>query len=187
MAELTIANKLADIKTLFNKIDNIYLFKSTNLKPSAIVAADFEIPVISDGVNFNTGEPSVTKVKLTTGETWTTMAEVGDSDIKFQVGSIDEKVNNLFLNKISTEEETAGATIAGNTYKGLGYSLEPKKLKVGLLMLSEDRQTVIFLPNVEVYSSLVIDDSKPAYYNVTCTPLASADGISIYFLKQGEA
>jgi len=186
MADLTITKSLGSVKTLFNKIKEVYLFKTANQAPSALMAADMELPVISDGVTFNTGDADVTKVKLTTGETWTAMANAGDSDVSFQVGSFDDSVNDLFLNKIGSEV-TLGASIEGFTYKGQGYDLEPKKVQCGLLLCSEDKQVAIYLPNVEIYSSVVIEDSKPGYFNLTCTPLASTSGEAIYFLKKGTA
>lgn len=183
MAELTITKKLGDLKVLFNKIKEVYYIKETDKTPNAVTSVDMEFPVVSDGVTFNTGEASVTKVKLTTGETWTSMPEAGDSDISFQVATVADDVNELFLNKVDSQEVTLGASVNGYTYKGFGYNLEPKKVTGGLMMLSEDRQTQIFLPNVEMYASLLTDQSKPAYYNVAVTPLASKTGQAIYILK----
>ena len=72
----------------------------------------------------------------------------GDSDIQFQVPSVAGKINDLLLNK-KAETVTMTATIDGETYEGEGYNIEPKKVIGGLFMRSEDRQTALFLPNVE--------------------------------------
>lgn len=188
MAEaLAITKKLGDIKTLFNKIDEVFFFKTANQLPSALTTADFECPVGSDGVTFNTGDTDVTRYKLTTGETWTSLASAGDCDISFAIASVDGIVNDTFLNKETTASVALGATIEGHSYSGDGYNLEPKKVVGGLLMCSEDKQVCVYLPNVEMYSSLQIEDGKPMYHQISCTPLAStADGATIYFLKAGE-
>lgn len=185
---LVITKKLGDIKTLFNKIDEVYFFKKANQLPSALTTADFECPIGSDGVTFNTGDPSITRYKLTTGETWTSLSSAGDSDISFAIASVDGEINDTFLNKETTTEVTLGSTIDGLTYSGDGYNIEPKKVTGGLLMCSEDKQVCIFMPNVEMYSSLHIEDGKPMYHQISCTPLAStADGATIYFLKGASA
>ena len=184
MAALTVTKNLGDLKVLFNQIKEVYLFKDINKAPSALTAADMELPIISDGVSFNTGQPDVTKVKLTTKETWTSMADAGDSDISFQVGTFADEVSKLFLNQIGAEA-TMGSSIDGATYKGFGFSLEPKKVSCGLLLCSQDKQVAIFLPNVEIFASVVVEQGKPGYFDLVCTPLESIDGIAIYFLKKG--
>ena len=186
MAALTITKTLGDIKTLFNKIKEVYYFATPDQAPSALTAADVELPVISENVNFNTGEADVTKIKLTTGGTWTSMATAGDSDISMQIASFDEYVNDIFMNKIGSKT-TLGASIDGHQYEGYGYDLEPKKVTGGLLFCSEDRGVIIFTPTVEIYASVVIEDGKPGYFNLKVTPLASKTGETIYFLKKGSA
>lgn len=186
MAALSITKGLGDLKVLFNKIKEVYFVKDTTLTPATLTTVDFELPVLSDGVTFDTGAPSVTKVKLTSGETWTTVSEAGDSSIEMQISSIAGDINDTFLNK-QGEEVTMAAEVEGNTYKGQGYDLEPKKVEGGLFMLSEDRQTAIFMPCVEIYSSFVVDQSKTGYFNLTCTPLASATGQAIYFMTKTTA
>ena len=41
-------------------------------------------------------------------------------------------------------------------------------------MRSEDRQTALFLPNVEGYSNFVSEQDKPGYFNVYVSPLNDA-------------
>lgn len=50
-------------------------------------------------------------------------------------------------------------------------------------MFSEDRQTIIALPNVEMYASLVAaDGDNPAYFNVAVSPLENSEGADIMIL-----
>ena len=93
------------------------------------------------------------------------------------------KINDLLLNK-KAETVTMTATIDGETYEGEGYNIEPKKVIGGLFMRSEDRQTALFLPNVEGYSNFVSEQDKPGYFNVSVSPLNDAKGASIYILRK---
>ncbi len=186
MAGLTVTTKLTDLKTLFNDVKEVY-FKNAEIKAADLgksFTADMEFPVLEEGVSFNTGDADVTEIKLTTGSTWVSKATKGDSDISFQVASIAGPVNSLLMNKVGTDiTSTEGILVDGVTYAGAAYSLAPKKVAGSLLMFSEDRQTIIALPNVEMYSSLVAaDGDNPAYFNVAVSPLENSEGADIMIL-----
>ena len=69
--------------------------------------------------------------------------------------------------------------------KSAAYSLSPKKVTGALLMQSEDRQTIIILPNVEMYANFVAaDGDNPAYFNVAVTPLENSEGADIFILSE---
>lgn len=182
MAAMTITNSLDSLRVLFNKIDEVYYKSVRNVTPDSLASVDYEFPVLSDGVTFNTGDLDVTKVKLTTGATWTSYSEVQDSDISFQVATVHEGIVSLFFENHGGTT-TLGSSIGGTTFAGKGYGIEPKKCTGGLLLASEDKQTVIFMPNVEMYGSLTYEDGKPIYINVTVTPLGDASGNAFYILK----
>lgn len=192
MAGITITNKLNDLKTLFNSVKEIY-YSSTELTSTLLngesLTIDMELPVLEDGVNVDTGTADVTNIKITTGAIWTSKALKGDPDISFQVASLDGAVNDLMLNKVTEAAVTsASALLNGTTYKGSGYSLSPKKITGALIMFSEDRQTIIVLPSVEMYSNLVAaDGDNPAYFNVTVTPLENSEGADIFILEKTES
>ena len=162
MAEISITTKLEELKVLFNQMKEVYYVSKVNSDLATLAAFDMELPVLSDGVTFDTGAADVSKIKLTTGATWTSIANAGDSDIQFQVPSVAGKINDLLLNK----------------------KAEPKKVIGGLFMRSEDRQTALFLPNVEGYSNFVSEQDKPGYFNVSVSPLNDAKGASIYILRK---
>ena len=84
-------------------------------------------------------------------------------------------------NVISVKDEVPQPKILGK------IDLEPKKVTGGLFMLAEDRQTAVFLPNVEIYASFVIDQSKTGYFNLDVTPTAASNGVTIYLLEKAEA
>lgn len=186
MAEMAITTGLEDLRVLFNQMKEVYFISKTNADISTLATVDMEIPVLEDGVTFNTGDADITKVKLTTGATWTAVASAGDSDVQFQVPSVAGAINELFLNKKTDAAITMTATLGGKTYSGNGYDIQPKRATGGLLMRSEDRSSVLFLPNVEMYSSLVSEQDKPAYFNVSVTPLEDANGAAIYIMTETE-
>lgn len=179
-------NGLTDLRTLFNDMDEVYL-KLTALTAADVTASlevDMELPVLDEGVTFNTGDADVTRIKLTTGVNWVSKASAGDPDISLQVASIDGKVNETLLEKLPDGKDIASAELlSGTSFQGAGYKLKPKKVVGAIIMFSEDKQTCIVLPNVEMYSSLVLaDGDNPAYFNVQITPLENADGADIFIL-----
>lgn len=182
MANITVTTGLGALKGMFNKVNEVYYVKTPNTSLSTLSKFDMEFPILSDGVSFDTGKATVTEVKLTTGEVWTSMSEKGEASISFQVPCIDGDIAEVLMNK---EGSTITMTndIEGYNFKGQGYNLEPKKVKGGLFLLAEDRATAIFLPNAELYASLVIDQSKGAYFDISVTPLASTTGETIIVLE----
>ena len=173
MAALTVTKSIEALRTLFNKISSVYLIK-TPVKLASVSTIDMELPILSDGVSFDTGSPSIDKVKLTTGTTWSTIVEAGDPSIEFQVASLAGDVNELFMNKKTTTAAslgTTGSTVGGKAYTGHGFDLEPKKVNASLLMVSEDKATGIYIPQAEIYASLMLEGGKPAYFNLSITPV----------------
>lgn len=174
---ITITNK-ESLKQIFDKVNKVYYFASANVALSAQTAA-IELPVLEDGVTFDTGEAEINEVKLTDGTTWTSKSTQGDSDIAFQVSSVHATINNLLMDK---KVETMSGAFDGYNYEGSGYSLAPKKVTGALLMLSEDKTTGIYLPNVECYASFNGEggDDSTGYYNVSVTPLTDTNGAAFY-------
>lgn len=189
MAAMTVTTQLDALRVLFNKVDEIY-FKKTPLAVADIATAikvDMELPVLEDGVTFNTGDADVTEIKITTGATWTTRAVKGDADITFQVASVQGTINDTFLEKVK-EIEASTNFDATASYAGGAYKLSPKKVGGALIMFSEDKQTLIVLPNVEIYSSLVVSDGdNPAYFTLNVKPLENEDGSDIFILEKQSA
>lgn len=189
MANMTVTTQLTDLKTLFNDVKEVY-FKSGEIKTADLgteaLAMDIELPILDEGVNFDTGAADVTPVKLTTGAIWTSKAEKGDPDISFQAASVAGAVNDLLMKNVKTVASATGI-IDGKTFSGAAYSLAPKKVTGALLMKSKDGQTIIILPNVDMYSSFVAaDGDNPAYFNIAVTPMENSEGADIIILSVGE-
>lgn len=187
MAEIKVTTSLDDLEVLFNQMKEVYFIKTPNKALSEITDFDIELPVLDDGVTFDTGEADVTKVKLTTGRIWTSVADAGDADIAFQIASVAGPINEIFMNKKGSKVAMT-ATIDGETYEGQGYDFTPKKVKGAFFMRSEDRATAIYLPNVEGYSHFISEKGKPGYFNTSWSPKNDTNGAGIYILtkKSGE-
>lgn len=174
----TITNK-ETLKQIFDKVNRVYYFASAGTALGSQTSA-LELPVLADGVTFNTGDPDKSEVKLTDDTTWTSKVKQGESDISFQVSSVHSTINDLLMEK-KTETAMTGE-FDGYDYTGSGYSLAPKKVSGALLMVSEDKLTAIYLPNVEIFASFNGEggDDSTGYYNVAVTPLTDANGAAFY-------
>ncbi len=185
MAEINVTKTVEDLKVLFNRIHDVFL----NEKPIANVATLTDvvaIPVGSEGVNFDAGDPDVTKYKLTTGDIWTSIADAGDADISFQVPSVADYIAEMFQNKVTTAKESL--TFEGVQYEGNGFNFQPKKVTGSILMRSQDKDTVIVLPNIEGYATPKLDDTgKPLYFNFAISPLNNSAGVGIYYMVKKSA
>lgn len=189
MAKITVTNPLSSLRAVFNKMDEVY-YLSEELTVTALASAitpDLELPVLSDGVTFNSGEPETTEIKLTTGENWVVRTEKGDSDISLQVASLKGKINELFMDKVKNVASSSNFDDTA-TYAGAAYSLAPKKVGGALIFMSDNKDVIVILPSVEMYGSLVVSDGdNPAYFNVTVTPLSNSDGSDIIILEKEAA
>lgn len=180
---------LTDLNTIFSSVKEVY-FKNGEMDAEALkkasIEADYEFPVLEDGVSFDTGAPDVTQIKLTTGKIWTQKTKRGDSDISINVATIDDGVNKLLLNSSNAVTgATAGNFETGATYEGQGFNLDPKVVTGALIFYSEDRSTIIVLPNAYIVSSLnAADSDNPAYFKLVVTPRANSKGDEIFILKK---
>ena len=188
MAAITVTTELEDLRVLFNQMDEIY-YKSTPIASTDIATSltvDMEWPVLEDGVSFDTGAADVTEIKLTTQAIWTTKAVKGDADISLQVASIKGTINDVFMNKVKAIASTS-ALGENISYEGAAYKLSPKKIGGALVMFSEDKTSVIILPNIEAYANFVAaDGDNPAYFNVSVKPLENSEGASIFILEKSD-
>lgn len=180
MAAITVSKTVEQLKKLFNRVNDVFWYD----KPVGNVSELNEVialPVGEDGVNFDAGDPDITKYKLTDGQIWTSIADAGDAEISFQVPSVDDVIASLFQNKKTSS--AAEISLDGKTYKGNGYDFAPKKVSGSLVLRSQDKATVIVLPNIEGFATAKLDDQgKPLYYNFSVSPLNNSAGVGIYYM-----
>lgn len=181
MAAMTITTGLDSLATHFCKMQHVFFISTANQALTALTSVDMELPILESGVSFDTGTPSVNRVKITEGRTICTNADQGEPGISFQVASVDGPVNDLLMTeKVASAE--VGGTIDGVTYEGKGYSLAPKKVTGALFMTSKDKKSAIYLPNVEMFASFNGNGGTDStgYYNVEVTPLEDTNGAAFY-------
>lgn len=181
MAAITIQNDLSALDKHFCQMHRVFYIATPNQALSEITAFDFELPVLEDGVGFDTGAASVNRIKITEGRTICTSAQQGDPSINFQVASVAGVINDLLMDE-KAATDTVGGTIDGVTYAGKGYSLDPKKVTGALFMTSKDKKSAIYLPNVEMFASFngQAGNDSTGYYNVEVTPLVDENGAAFY-------
>ena len=192
---LTVKKNIDNLGTIFSSVNQVF-FKAGELKAKDLEAAltvDLELPIIEDSISFNTGEPGVTQVKLISGKIWSQKTKRGDSDISFNVASIDGVVNDLLLNKqngdtaINTGEGVLSTSTedASSVYTGNAYDLDPKVVLGSLIFKSEDKLTTFVLPNAHIVASLnASDGDNPAYFKMVVTPRQNSEGSEIFILKK---
>ena len=188
MAAISITTDLAALDKHFCQMHRIFYIATPNQALTAITKFDMELPVLEDGVGFDTGAANVSRVKITEGRTICSSASQGDPSISFQVASIAGAVNDLLMEE-KVASAVVGGTLDGVTYEGKGYSLAPKKVTGALFMTSKDKKSAIYLPNVEMFSSFngEAGEDSTGYYNVEVTPLADANGAAFYPLLAQES
>lgn len=180
----TSTKKSASLQTVFSKPNHVY-FEGAALTKSAITSGvdmDLELPVLEDSISINFGDAETTEINLIDGTIWTSKATKGDSSITFQVPSLSDEINSLFMTK-GTAYETTG--IDGKDYNGAGWKVDVKKA-LGALLLTDDTESVcLVLPNVEMTGTFNAGDGdNPAYYNVTVVPKPNQDGDTIIIFKK---
>ena len=188
MANIVTTNK-DSLRKVFDKVHRVYYFEDNKtsggaVKPLGELSGGIELPVLEDGVSFDTGSPDKSEVKLTDGTTWTSKVKQGESDISFQVSSVHSTINELFMEEKSSASVTTPVQIGDYNYTGQGYALAPKKISGALVMVSSDFLTGVYLPDVEIFASFNGEggDDSTGYYNVAVTPLTDGNGAAFYIL-----
>ncbi|MBD5302382.1 MAG: hypothetical protein HDS16_05225 [Bacteroides sp.] len=183
---------LHDLKQVMELMGEAY-FYNREIKPEELTettnildAADFEMPLGDDGVNFDVGDPEITRKKITEGQNWITYAKRGDDDISFQVPSFADKMNELWMHKKTST--AVKAKVEGDVYEGAGYSLKPKKVVGAWVFRNPEHTITVLLPLSENYGTFkgAKGDSE-GYYNVAVTPMPNSADVDIYILHKTQA
>lgn len=182
--EYSITTQVSALREILSQMKHVYYYAAANTAVTNIGTITMELPVLEDGITFDTGETDVSRIKLISGETWVSRANAGDADISFQVSSVAGAVNDLLMTQKVASASAGTTTFNGYTYAGSGYSTAPKKVTGGILLAGEPGEPMVFFPNIEMFASLVLGDGdSPSYYNVVVTPLSDNSGVTYYVLK----
>lgn len=179
---------LNDLQKVMELMGEAYFYKR-EIKPADLVdtedildQADFEMPLGDDGVNFEIGDPDITRKKITEGRNWITFAKRSDDDISFQVPSFADKMNELWMSKAASDVK---AKVGTDSYAGAGYQLKPKKVVGSWIFRNPEHTIVVILPNTENYGTPkgATGDTE-GYYNVSTIPMANSGNVDLYILHK---
>lgn len=179
---------LNDLQQVMELIGEAYLYLR-EIKPEDLTdtenildSADFEMPLGDDGVNFDVGDPDITRKKITEGRNWITFPKRGDDDISFQVPSFADPVNELFMNVAAKDLKIK---VGEDNFKGQGYQLKPKKVVGSWVFRNPEHTITVILPNTENYGTFkgAKGDSE-GYYNVSVTPMANSGDVDLYIFHK---
>lgn len=180
---------LNDLQQVMELMGEAYLYNK-EIKPSDLTetddildSADFEMPLGDDGVTFEIGDPDITRKKITEGRTWITYAKRGDDNITFQVPSFADKMNELWLNKVTST--AVKAKVDADALTGAGYALKPKKVVGGWIFRNPEHTMAVILPITECYGTFKGGQGdNNGYYNVSVTPKANSGNVELYILHK---
>lgn len=184
---VTKGKTVTDFAAIFNDVEEV-LYNPDEFLASGTTAINglYDLPVLGDSITFNMGEVELTQIKLTNETIWSSKATRGDSDISFNVASVSEEINALFMNDKSLAAQISGDFANGEAgLSGKGYNLQPKALTGSLIFPSQDRSVVVILPNIKAYASLnIADGDNPAYFSVKVTPQPNSEGAEIFIFTK---
>lgn len=183
--KLTVASNHEALAAIFNDVEEVLYSPSEFVSTgSSAISNLIDLPVLGDSISFNMGEVELTQIKLTNETIWSSKAKRGDADITFNVASVSETVNELFMTSTDKKASIEMDSFSGAMH-GKGYSLQPKALTGSLIFPSQDRKCVLILPNIEAYASLnVADGDNPAYFSLKVTPKENSEGVEIFIFEK---
>lgn len=153
-----------------------------------------QLPITEDGVTLNMGGVNTTFKKLNTGEIWGSTVDRDDPEVSFNVASVSEEVNSMFMDALASgkaeavgfpKENAEDEDEVAPTFNAQGYSLGLKAKTGSLWFPAENGEGWIILPKIKMYGGLNgTDDSNTAYFACQVTPSKNAEGASIYILAK---
>lgn len=133
-----------------------------------------EFPVSDDsGFNFDTGQPSVNHFKVKGLNTdWVNTFTPGDGEIKLEVPCHNTSIMDLVFGTGTS----ATPKIPGFNGTGKSYSCNQKAVYLGLLILNDSEDMVLFIKKAKFMAQVIFDGSnKPLCVVLTGTIAAGAD------------
>ena len=79
MAEYTVGTQVSALRSIMSQMKHAYWYSTPNTTVANVGTITMELPVLEDGINFDTGETDVTRIKLISGDTWVSRANAGDA------------------------------------------------------------------------------------------------------------
>lgn len=150
-------------------------------------------PVEQGSFNYNGGTPSINHFHVY-GQTadWASSMTPGDSTVEFNVPtyqtdvleSLGFKQNDLV---VKSAGDLTGDT-AKTSLKGKSFAQTQKAIHLGLIGVSEDGTSAVFIKNTKLYATVMNDDqNKPLYVKVSGSMAEGGDSASMAILEPATA
>lgn len=146
-------------------------------------------PVEQGSFNYNGGTPSINHFHVY-GQTsdWASSMTPGDSTIDFNVPTYQTDVMESLGFKQNDLEVKGAGDITGDTaktsLKGKSFAQTQKAIHLGLIGVSEDGTSAVFIKNTKVYATVMYDDAnKPLYVKVSGSMAEGGDPASMAILE----
>lgn len=168
----TLKKVFSDVKEIRWKDGDI---STANL---ASVTWDKQLPVLTDGLDFNMEDPTTNQVKVFgLKRAWASPTEDGDCTMTLQIPSIAEGVVGWLWDESASSVATASEEINGETgsFSGKGYTLTTKKLEGTLMVISGDAKYAMVIRHLEAVTSFAFSDPKSSPFAITLTCTLSGD------------
>lgn len=146
-------------------------------------------PVEDGSFNYNGGTPSANNFRIYGQSTpWASTFTPGDSSIAFNVPTYEDKVLESFGFKLSELKVTGAGDITGDTAKpvlqGKGFPQLQKAFHLGVIGVSDDGVSAIFIKDVKVTATVMLDDAnKPLYIAINGVIAKGNDATSMAVLE----
>lgn len=139
---------------------------------------DKQLPVLTDGLDFNMEDPTTNQVKVFgLKRAWASATEDGDCTMTLQIPSIAEGVVGWLWDKTADSVATAKEEINGEngSFSGAGYTLTTKKLEGTVMIISGDGKYALIIRHLEAVTSFAFSDPKSSPFAITLTATLSGD------------
>lgn len=134
-----------------------------------------EFPVSDDsGFNFDTGQPSINHFKVKgLNSDWVNTFTPGDGEIKLEVPCNKTDILTLCFGAAGTAASPklpSGVAAGGVNGTGTSYPMTQKAVKLGLLILNDTEDKVLFIKKAKFMAQIIFDGSnKPLCVVLTGT------------------
>lgn len=139
---------------------------------------DKELPVLTDGMDFNQAEPSSTSVKvLGVDKDWASMHEAGTVTMKIQLPTIADGILGWLYKAGAATVATGEELLNGESgsFTGKGYSLVKKTISGTAMIISGDYQHALIIRHLEGSTSFAFSDPKSKPFAITLNYNLSGD------------
>lgn len=133
------------------------------------ISTVFNYPVERGSFNYNGGSPS-TNTFYVYGQSspWAATFTPGDSSVAFNVPTYEDSVLESFGFTLTDLEIKGAESITGDTsktsLKGKAFPQLQKTLHLGIIGVSDDGSSAVFIKDIKVVATVMLDDENKPFY-----------------------